>query len=437
MISQSNLDVLETLRRFKKAHIPVAFLVPTPTAMDKSIIDATKGVRVLFKDSGLHDYDSQLQGPENKIYIETTVFSLGKIESTKASLYRPETKNGDPRICIYGLKKLADATDLLALIVVDNNLMIINCSKSDLEHVLSSKTEEALVAFRQAKDINPELFQANNNLGTTLKKIDKSEPLSEILSSSVEEVSDVALELLGKLRKVYEMGYINTIRAGDTGVGYTLETLLGIKANSSQAPDYKGIELKSGRSRSHKSGRTTIFSQVPNWKISRLKGSKELLQDRGRYNETKKRLQLFHELSLIKANSFNLQLRVDEGLDQLTQIYTGAIPPVVDVRWDFGMLVERLISKHKETFWVTAETLGKNKDLDEKFFYSKLKHTGGVDSSAFMVLLELGVITLDYTIKESPTGAVKDHGYLFKIAHKNLDLLFKRVDEYDFSQPAN
>jgi hypothetical protein len=403
MITQSNIDVLDTLRRFKNAGISVSFLVPTRTAMEKSIIDATQGVRALLRNSGLHDYDSQQQGPDSKVYIETTVFSNGRIKLTKSSLYKPETKNGDPRIWIYGLKELADATDLLALIVVDKKLIVVNCSKSDLEHVLSGK----------------------------------SDFFSQFPSSSVIELSDVAFELLEKLRKIYGMGYVTTLRAGDTGVGFTLETLLGISANSSQAPDYKGIELKTGRTRSHKSGRTTIFSQVPNWKISRLKASKELLRDRGRFNEDKQRRQLFHEMSVIKINSYDLQLRIDEGLDQLTQIYTGETPAVVDVRWNFDKLVERLVSKHKETFWITAQTQGESGGLDEEFCYSKLKHTGSVDSSAFSILLELGVITLDYTIKETPTGGAKDQGYLFKIAQKNLDLLFRRVDEYDFAKSVH
>lgn len=399
MINQSNIDVLKTLRRFKNADITVSFLVPTPTAMEKSIIDATQGVRTHLKNSGLHDYELQQQGPESKVYIETTVFSNGRIKSTKSSLYKPRTKAGDPRIWIYGLNEFADATDLLALVAVDKRLVVVNCSKSDLDHVLSRK----------------------------------SDFFYQFLKGSVIELSDVAFELLEKVREICEMGYVTTLRAGDTGVGFTLETLLGISANSSKAPDYKGIEIKTGRTRSHKSGRTTIFSQVPNWRISRLKGSKELLRDRGRFNEDKQRRQLFHEMSVIKINSYDLQLRIDKGLDQLTQIYTGDTVPVVDVRWNFDKLVERLVSKHKETFWITAQTQGERGRLDEAFFYSQVKHTGRVDPSAFSILLELGVITLDYTIKETVSGGAKDQGYLFKIAQKNLDLLFGRVDEYDLT----
>ena len=87
----------------------------------------------------------------------------------------------------------------------------------------------------------------------------------------------VAKELLGKLESICEMGFIETMRSGDTGVGFTLESLLGIAANSNRAPDYKGIELKSGRSKAHKKGKMTIFSKTPDWSISNLKSSTEIL----------------------------------------------------------------------------------------------------------------------------------------------------------------
>ena len=44
-------------------------------------------------------------------------------------------------------------------------------------------------------------------------------------------------EVVKKLREIKEMGYIKTHRAGDTGIGKTLEDLLGIKENN--IPDAK------------------------------------------------------------------------------------------------------------------------------------------------------------------------------------------------------
>ena len=38
--------------------------------------------------------------------------------------------------------------------------------------------------------------------------------------------------LIEKIKTIYNEGWIKTLRKGDTGVGYTFETKLGIKANS-------------------------------------------------------------------------------------------------------------------------------------------------------------------------------------------------------------
>ncbi len=251
-----------------------------------------------------------------------------------------------------------------------------------------------------------------------------------LFGSTVIGLSSDANELLVMMKEVSSKGFIRTMRPGDTGVGFTLETLLGISANSSRSPDFKGIEINSGRQKSQRSGRTTVFSQVPNWSISALKGSKEILFTRGKYHEAKQRVQLFHELSAIKANSYNMKLDLDFGRDLLHQVFMEGNDVVVDVSWELEVLKKRLSEKHKETFWVSAETKGKSGDVGEEFFYSSVKHTGSADTSVFPTLIETGVITLDYTIKEAKPGVAKDQGYLFKISSKNLDLLFTSVDTY-------
>ena len=48
-----------------------------------------------------------------------------------------------------------------------------------------------------------------------------------------------------RLEAVKEMGFVETMRSGNTGVGYTLETLLGVEENNSSGADIDGeIELK-------------------------------------------------------------------------------------------------------------------------------------------------------------------------------------------------
>jgi len=45
----------------------VGLLVPTETGMQKSIMDATAGLREYFQETGFHDYDTQAQGPDAKV----------------------------------------------------------------------------------------------------------------------------------------------------------------------------------------------------------------------------------------------------------------------------------------------------------------------------------------------------------------------------------
>ena len=54
-------------------------------------------------------------------------------------------------------------------------------------------------------------------------------------------------EFLAKIERIRNMGSVQTHRAGDTGIGKTLEDLLGIEENNIAGPDFDLYELKSGR----------------------------------------------------------------------------------------------------------------------------------------------------------------------------------------------
>lgn len=56
---------------------------------------------------------------------------------------------------------------------------------------------------------------------------------------------DVTLEQVRKkLAEIKKKGYVQPLRKGPTGIGYTLETLLGIAENNVSAPDLGEIGLK-------------------------------------------------------------------------------------------------------------------------------------------------------------------------------------------------
>ena len=136
MLSSANLDVTDTLRRFKSVGLQVSFLVPTATGLEKSIMDATAEIREFMLLNGLHNYFKQGQDQDHKVLLNTTLLSQGRVEYTQTSLYRPNTKSGDPRIWIAGLKQFSSPHDLLAILASPNGIVAINCSQSELSSVL-------------------------------------------------------------------------------------------------------------------------------------------------------------------------------------------------------------------------------------------------------------------------------------------------------------
>lgn len=71
MLSMSDTNIEQVLPVFANTGIPVAFLVPTPTAYEKSIMDAIAPVRELLLSSGIHNYAEQRQGTQHKVLVES------------------------------------------------------------------------------------------------------------------------------------------------------------------------------------------------------------------------------------------------------------------------------------------------------------------------------------------------------------------------------
>ena len=68
-------------------------------------------------------------------------------------------------------------------------------------------------------------------------------------------------ELVEGLHKIKKMGFVKTHRAGNTGIGKTLEDLLGIEENNFAGPDGITTELKAGRKNA--ASMLTLFTKSP------------------------------------------------------------------------------------------------------------------------------------------------------------------------------
>ncbi len=382
VLSKPNRDLVLHNREILAKHgIDYGLLAITETGLNKSIMDAVAPLREYFILNHYHDYMQQEQGVIEKKPAKLIVDGL--ILDTQVSLYRPKTKKGDPRIWIYGLTPHAEANDTLALVLVLGVLCVFNISKIDLDQYLG------------------------------------------VLSALIEQSGSVAKELLEKLRNLAIQGPIKAVRVGDTAIGMTIEHALGISANSSKNPDYKGIELKSAREKvKAQKNRSTIFAQVADWEISPLKSSGEIIDKYGYMREGD--LRLYCTLSTQVANSQGLQFeyRANEDLLVETHITDGDV-----AYWKGSILRNRLLEKHKETFWIQAESV--RIDDIEYFILKSLIHTKNPLLGQFMQLLHEGIITMDHAIKrKGGNGSPQEKGPLFKIHPKNLKLLFPEQIEY-------
>jgi hypothetical protein len=380
----------EKIKLLTKNQVSLTLIEPTETGLKKSIMDATGSVRSFLKNKNIHDYDQQLQGPNYKILIPTVIHTGFKTIKSQASLYRPVTKNGDPRIWFYKMTKIADANDIIAIAYFDNSFQIFNLTQLDIETLINSSIQ--------------------NPLQDLIKEINFTE-------------NEVALELLGMLRKIASAGPIPSMVDADTSVGRTLETALGIDINSSKKPDYKGIELKSFRN--SRTNRKNLFAQVPDWSLSKFKSSAEILNNFG--YEREEDFKLYCTVSAITRNSQGLNLRIDNDIKQL--IENSDKPEIGDfVVWTLDKLHNRLKEKHKETFWVEAESTRINDR--EHFQYKLVEHTRKPITSQFDLLIDQGIITLDHLIKRNSKGRVVEKGPLFKIKPKGIELLFPPSESY-------
>lgn len=391
MLSKSDTPVINIIKDLAFYGKEAAYLVPTDTGMKKSILDAHGQLRSFLLENGIHDFESQEQGLNGKKIVDVTLLGIDSVTQTKMSLYRPETKSGDPRLWIYGLPNYARPWNLLAFIVSEGQLYIFNASDT-------------------------ELFNSRNTA---------SSPLHKLLSTTYNSLDTTALQLLDKLSLISKMGFVNSLRTGATGVGMTLETLLGIQANSNRAPDFYGIEIKATRVSGRKSKpktRVNLFSQVPDWDISNFKSGTDILKRFGYIDKKKQRLQLYVTNSN-QPNAQGLFLFVDEKAGMLESLKKEASSNLNIATWRMENLRNQLEAKHRRTFWVKAK-YKKDSTGAEMFHYTEVEQTQSALSANIAPLIELGVITMDYTLSLKESGAAKDHGYLFKIHQRNFDLLF-------------
>ena len=240
-------------------------------------------------------------------------------------------------------------------------------------------------------------------------------------------------ETIEKLKRnfedIQEMGYIKSVANNNTtsGVGLTIEHLLGKKADNLPMPDYYGIELKAKTNNSKKL--VELFRLNPkgnsNYEMKRLYDL---------YGQTdSKNIKRFS--GIVKTNdmrsmggNYLFYLNVNFQERKLNLFINDTNYKIIDTStyWDFESIEKSLYRKLNYLAYFKADC--KNIDGDFYFKYTEMTIYKLRSFDVFIELLRRGRILVNFTVdiyhSGKKEGQMHDHGTFFSISEDDLDKLF-------------
>lgn len=234
-------------------------------------------------------------------------------------------------------------------------------------------------------------------------------------------------ELKEIFEKVKNLGYVESRRKGDTGIGKTFEDLIGKKEDNLAVADFKDIEIKSQREAS--GSMVTLFTKSPDYP---KKVNTFLRESFGAASPVYDGKKILHTtVSAVDYNTHtsgnDFKIEIDYELRRLVlkvrnheskeEIFSGAY-------WAFDKIESKLNCKLKNIAYVTADEKKENNKTYFKF--TSIRLITGLTLDNFLKALENGDIKIDIRIGVYNTGKnigkTHDHGTGFRIT---LDKLMK------------
>ena len=242
-------------------------------------------------------------------------------------------------------------------------------------------------------------------------------------------------QLKETLSDINQMGYVVSLRKGNTGIGYTLETLLGVAENNLRSPDLENIELRetslgvaeenlrysdSGnielKSRRIKStSLLTMFTFNDSiWKIEQA----ELIREYGYYKDGRWAL---YTTAKSKPNKRGFYVKVEQDHVRLYHI-----DGLCAIEWQLDPLIDDLKNKFSNVLLVEAESrkVGEN----EEFWYKEAYLLTGIIVEKFLEYIKNGTIAIDLRMHINKNGAVRNHGTGFRLHRRYLNSCFNNTE---------
>ncbi len=227
------------------------------------------------------------------------------------------------------------------------------------------------------------------------------------------------IDIEKELKTISKLGFVRALREGNTGVGYTLETLLKIKENNDGQPDFtfKGIPIELKTQREHTSSNITLFTIEP------PRGTKGNFKD----------INLLRTYGYVRNGRTNLYVTMAVGevcnpqgfkleLNDKTLLITHNKDGII---WTYPIdfIVEKIRKKlaHK-VLLVTAES--KVIKGEEHFHYKKAELLSNVTEKGFIELIKSRSLVVEFRMHINSKGGARNHGTPFRINLRHLDKLF-------------
>lgn len=214
--------------------------------------------------------------------------------------------------------------------------------------------------------------------------------------------------------RIKNAGWIQSKRKGPTGIGQTLEQLLGLDENNIALPDLGRVELKAHRIGS--SSMITLFTfNRKAWKMKPL----DAVRKYGTPDQNG-RLGLYFTMSRT-PNSMGLFLHVERD-----RISVRHISGEIIAEWQLDALAERFIQKLPGLVLVSA--FSKMRGDIEWFKFERAQLLTGTSPEIIRNQILEGNILVDLRLHDQVTRA-RNHGTGFRARGDRLPLLFKNVKD--------
>jgi len=217
-----------------------------------------------------------------------------------------------------------------------------------------------------------------------------------------------------KFANIRQMGFVQSARRGPTGIGKTLEDLLGIEENNISLPDLGTVELKAHRLGSPSMITLFTFNRKA-WKMDPL----EAIRSYGT-PDSNGRLGLYFTMSRI-PNSSELFLHIDSSVVAVRHVSGRVI-----AEWDLAALAAQFMKKVPALVLVSAQV--EERAGREWFNYRRAQLLSDTSLDILRDQIGQGNMLIDLRLHDAETHA-RNHGTGFRTHEGRLPLLYRNVVE--------